>query len=359
MSNGEIMEILWPLDGDMLNGFDGMIENGKLKIVVEVSAPGDCAIYVNEVEAVYNEGTYTAKVALESYENTISIREKNMEFDKTITVYWLKNYTKKYRLSLDDNIWFLEDIARNCAKYKSIFENPYLQFYKRVHDIYGTKIHANIYYQTFGFNLSQMPDKFKNEWKHNSDWLKLTFHALQDTPDKPYLTATYDEVKRDCELVTNEIIRFAGKECLSPVTTLHWGEATVEGCRALRDCGFIALAGDFNIAEELPPVAYYFDMQTREHIYKRHIIKDMKENIIYTRLTMIIDCFKQENIVPFLDELKNDSLKSAYLDFCIHEQYFYPHYESYQPNYADKVLTVIKWATLNGYQSAFLNECIF
>lgn len=359
MSNSEIIRILAPLDGDMLNEFDGIIENGKLKINVKISAPEDCIIKVNGVHTIYNEGIYIANIVLENYENTINVKGTSPELNKTITVYWLKNYTKKYRFSLDDNIWFLKDIALNWNKYKSIFENPYLLLYKKAHDIYGTKIHVNIYYQTPGFNLSQMPDKFKDEWKYNSDWLKLTFHALQDTPDKPYLNATYDEIKRDCELVTNEIIRFAGKECLSPVTTLHWGEATVEGCRALRDSGFKALVGDFNIEDDLPPVSYYFDMQTRKRIFKRHIIKDIEENIIYTRLTMIVDCFKQEDIAPFLDEIKNDPLKSAYLDFCIHEQYFYPHYSSYQSNYAEKVMTAIKWAHKNGYKPSFLGDVVF
>jgi hypothetical protein len=359
MHNSETIKILSYMDGDMVNEFDGIVENGLLKIDIKISAPEHCDINVNGVKAIYNRGIYTANIALENYENKIIIKGIGIEYNKIITLYWLKNYTKKYRISLDDNIWFLEDIARNSSKYESIFENPYLQLYKNAHDIYGTKIHANIYYQTQGFKLSQMPDKFKAEWKYNSDWLKLTFHALQDTPDKPYLNATYDEIKRDCELVTNEIIRFAGKECLSPVTTLHWGEATVEGCRALRDSGFTALVGDFNIEIGLPPVAYYFDMETRERMFKRHVIKDIKENIIFSRLTMIVDCFKEEDIVPFLDEIKNNPLKSAYLDFCIHEQYFYPSYKSYQENYSDKVLTAIKWAVNNGYQAAFLNECIF
>jgi hypothetical protein len=359
MSNNEIIKILSHMDGDMLNEYDGIIADGKLQIELKISAGEDSIINVNGIEAIFDRGIYNARIALEEYENIIDIYEKKHNVNKTITLYWLKNYTKKYRMSLDDNIWFLKDIAEKCDKYKSIFDNPYLQLYKRVHDTYGTKIHVNIYYQTQGFNLTQMPDKFKDEWKHNSDWLKLSFHALQDKPDSPYLNASYDEFKRDCEKVINEIKRFAGEECLSLVTTLHWGEATVEGCRALRDVGYIALAGDFNISEDMPPVSYYFDMTAREHIFKRHILKDMKENIIFTRLTMIVNCFELENIVPFLDELKKNQLKSAYLDFCIHEQYFYPEYEGYQLNYADKVMTAIKWAYENGYQSAFLSECIF
>ena len=46
-------------------------------------------------------------------------------------------------------------------------------------------------------------------------------------------------------MVKEQIRRFAGDELMGPVTTLHWGEATVEGCRALRDSGYTALAGYF------------------------------------------------------------------------------------------------------------------
>ena len=43
----------------------------------------------------------------------------------------------------------------------------------------------------------------------------------------------------------------------------------------------------------------------------------------------------------------------------VHEQYFYPFYPAYQPDYRQKVLTAVKWAADNGYSPAFLEECVF
>ena len=83
-------------------------------------------------------------------------------------------------------------------------------------------MHINIYYQTDGFNVSQMSTKYKSEWKDSADWLRLSFHALQNDPDYPYLNSGYDELKRDCEKVNEQIRRFAGEEAMSKVTTLHW-----------------------------------------------------------------------------------------------------------------------------------------
>ena len=43
----------------------------------------------------------------------------------------------------------------------------------------------------------------------------------------------------------------------------------------------------------------------------------------------------------------------------IHEQYFHKDYIEYQPDFRQKVMTAVKWASDNGYKPAFLSECIF
>lgn len=140
---------------------------------------------------------------------------------------------KQYRFSLDDNILVFKDIAEN--DYSSIFENKYLNLLKSVHAKFGTKIQLNVYYETDGFNLSAMPDKYKAEWERVSDWLKLSFHAYSD--DERYAGCSYEKMKRDCELVQNEIIRFAGEKSLSHYTTLHYISCSREGVDAMIDCG--------------------------------------------------------------------------------------------------------------------------
>ena len=52
-------------------------------------------------------------------------------------------------------------------------------------------------------------------------------------------------------------------------------------------------------------------------------------------------------------------MKGAYIDLLIHEQYFYPFYSNYQPDYKEKVLTAVKWAADKGYEPAFLGDCVF
>jgi hypothetical protein len=113
------------------------------------------------------------------------------------------------------------------------------------------------------------------------------------------------------------------------------------------------------VDNNLPPCSYYLDVEKRRHINKRLIWRDNKERIIFVRCAIIIDVFKLENIVPFLDELKKDPHRSAYIDLLMHEQYFYTFYPSCQPDYRQKVLAAVKWAVNNGYEPAFLEECVF
>lgn len=347
-----------PIDGDMLNDYDGIIKDGFLIIKVKLRAPSNRKIKVNGMEAKFEDGIYSADINLKNYKNVIEVTDPGSGEKETINVFWLKHVVNNYRLSLDDNIWFLKDISKNAGKYKSIFENAYLNFLKQVHDTYGTKIHLNLFYQTEGFNLSQMTDKYKHEWKENAGWLRLSFHALQEFPDRIYIHAGYNELKKDCEMVKEQIRRFAGEELLDPVTTLHWGEATVEGCRALRDSGCTVLAGYFNF-DGPDTVSYYLDEEKRHHVNKRFIWKDNVEGIIFSRMALVINTLKLEQILPYLDSLRSDSHKPAYADLMIHEQYFHPDYKAYQPDFRQKVLTSVKWAADNGYKPAFLSECVF
>jgi hypothetical protein len=353
------IKFLSPVDGDMLNELDGKVNNGCLVTPVRIQASPGAKIKINSVDAKFSDNTFVTDVQLKDYKNIIEVVDENTGNSQIITVFWLKNYVNRYRLSLDDNIWFLRDISNNSNKYKSIFENPYINFLKQIHHTYGTKVHINIYYQTDGFNLSQMTTKYKSEWKDSADWLRLSFHALQNDPDYPYLNSGYDELKRDCEKVNEQIRRFAGEEVMSKVTTLHWGVATVEGSRALRDAGYVGQVSDFNIEDGVQTIAMYLDLEQTQHMRKRFLWRDNREGIIFSKASIIINSHKVDQIVPFLDELKRDPHKSAYMDLLIHEQYFYPFYKNYQPDFRQKVTTAIKWASDKGYKPAFLSECIF
>ncbi|MBX2923712.1 MAG: hypothetical protein KF746_16030 [Chitinophagaceae bacterium] len=350
------MAFLSPVDGDILHRYDGTMTENFLKTTVKVTAPAGSILTVNGVKTVYNNGIYTAEVTMQDFENVIELAEIKTKSKKRITVYWLKNLADKYRLSIDDAVWFLKDIQAHAEAYRSLFDNPFLGFLKQLHDAHGTKVHLNIFFQSDDFNLTQMTDKFKNEWRANADWLQLSFHAKAEFPDDPYKFAGYAQVKEECEDVIKEIRRFAGEELAASITTLHWGEVPVEVSRALRDAGYSTQLCDFNVDDGLPPCSYYLDILQRRHINKRFVWRDNREGIIFVKSSIIIDTKKQHEILPYLDRYEQQSRKPPYADLLIHEQYFYEHYHNYQPDYRQKVFTAVQWAEKNGYAPAFFYE---
>jgi hypothetical protein len=349
---------LSPIEGDMLHRHDGQRIKGHLKTLVKVSAPESAQLTINGVRVERNGSVFTAPVDLSNYKNTIvAVDDRGVK--SSVTVFWLKELADHYRLSIDDAVWFLKDIHVNRDQYKSLFENPFLKFLKSVHTAFGTKVHINIFYETEGFDLSQMTEKFKPEWKANADWLKLSFHAKAEFPDNPYRNAGYAQAKDECDAVIREIRRFAGDDSSTPITTLHWGEVPVEVSRALRDAGYMGQLCDFNVDDNLAPCSYYLTVPQRRHMLKRFVWRDNTEDIIFIKSSIILDTMKLNTILPHLDQYEKQGRKPPYVDLLIHEQYFYPYYKGYQPDYGEKVLTAVKWAVDNGYKPKFLSDCLF
>jgi hypothetical protein len=72
----------------------------------------------------------------------------------------------------------------------------------------------------------------------------------------------------------------------------------------------------------------------------------------------VIDTKKLSEIKPHLDQHEKNGHKPPFLDLQVHEQYFYPFYEAYQPDYRDRILAAVQWAEHNGYTPSFLSEAI-
>ena len=265
-------------------------------------------------------------------------------------------YDPRCRLSVDDCIWFLRDTALYAER--SIFENGFLGFWREMHGRCGLKVQFNVYYEDLdtGWTIAQMPDRFRDEWRANADWLRLTFHARTDKPDMPYVSAGYEEVARDCRQVTDEIIRFAGEEVLSACTTLHWGMATREGCLALRDNGIEALVGYFEMHDGGPWVAYYLDEERTQYLNTHDLWRDDETGLMFIKHDLVLNLYAADEIIPRLDAIYADSDQSEVLELMIHEQYFYPRFSGYQPDAAQKVRMAAEWASLKGYRPAFYED---
>ena len=348
------LRIVDPPDGAIMNRHDGKAGSGGLEIRVSGECPAGASVKVNGRPAEARDGRFSATVTLDKLENSVSASTGREE--SAVTILWDRQSFPRYRVSTDDNIWFFRDIWRNADRYKSVFDNPYLGFWRELHAKYGTKVHFNIYYETDGFNLSQFPVKYKPEWQHNRDWIRLTFHARANDPDRPYATAPASQLVNDYRLVTREIERFAGRELLSPVTTVHWGETTREGAIALRKEGIRIMPGYFRFENGSPQVSYYLNEAQVRYLTGRDYWKDTSTDIIFIRHDAVLNLIQADNVVKTLEQIASDPHQSEVMELMIHEQYFYPEYKAYEPDYRVRVERAVEWVTQKGYKPVFYSD---
>jgi hypothetical protein len=351
------LRITEPVDGAILNGRDGAESAEGLRITVRGRSRASGAVRINGVEAPVRDGSFHADLLLRETETKIRA-EAAGEASHAITVFRDRGSALRYRVSTDDNILFLKDIAQRAGVYRSIFDNAYLSFWREMHRKYGAKIQFNIYYETEGFNLSQMPDVFRKEWQDNASWIHLSFHARANDPDRPYVHATADQIRRDYRLVMQEIARFAGAEVQSPVTTVHWGATTLEATRALRAEGVRGLVGYFEESGDAPLVSYYLPLAAWRYLAGRDYWKDTREDIVFLRHDCVINLFAVDEVAPHLEKVAADPHQAGIMELMIHEQYFYPDYKSYEPDYRQRVERAIEWVARRGYQPVFYEDVL-
>lgn len=255
---------------------------------------------------------------------------------------------KTFCFTIDDNIRFIKELSESGAK--SLFDHPYPAMLRRLHERFGIKIQLNLFYRMEGFDLSQASDRYQKEWQDNADWLRLSFHSDRENV-RPYETANYHEVFGDCMAVHNEILRFAGPLSLAKTTTVHYCRTLPEGTRALADCGVKGLLGLFGTPEK-PVTSYSLDTPTADAIRQGEIVT--RDGVAFAAIEMIINSVKLENIRQTLALL----VSRETLRVMIHEQYFYPDYRAYQPDFEEKLNLVFSILQENGYQNRFFEDMI-
>lgn len=255
---------------------------------------------------------------------------------------------KSFCFTVDDNIRFLKEIAAGCPS--SIFDHPYLAMLSRLHRRFGVKIQLNLFLETDGFTLAEMSDAYAAQWAAASDWLKLSFHSRRENVC-PYAISDYGEVFTDCGAVHSQILRFASLDSLAKTTTVHYCQATAEGLQALADNGVTGLLGLFGASEQ-PRTSYGLCHEDAQRARNGEVVEI--DGMRHASIDMIINKVPLEELVPELIKL----LTRDALRVMIHEQYFYGDYPKYQPDFEEKLHTVIGFLCKNDYKSCFFEELI-
>jgi len=356
---------VYPTDGDMLTDAAGRrTEDGTLVIEAAVESDGQVTISGKPAEKGEN-GLWTAEIALKATAGEHVLTAQAGEEERKIRIFRLPHAGGKYALSVDDNIWWLAELTRDQPG--SIFDHPYLAVYKRAHEEFGAKVRLNLFYQVEGkavekygpFNLSMMTDRYKEEFRKNSDWLHLAFHSLQEEPGRPYLNSSYEEVFGDIQKVHDEVVRFAGGECWESATTVHFGECSPEGVRALQDQGIHALMGYIALNREgRPYVSYNLSPQKVTEAQRYGFWRDPESGMIYGKIDVVMNLYSPERIVEILTEEHEAHPQRGFVEIMIHEQYFHSDYRAYEPDYAERVFAGCRWCREHGYEGTFVEEAL-
>jgi hypothetical protein len=255
---------------------------------------------------------------------------------------------KQFIFTVDDNIRFFKELTQ--GSYHSIFDHPYLGVYWRLHQKHGLKVQLNLFYEMPDFNLSQMTDRYREEWQANADWLKLSFHSKLENA-YPYEHSGYDEVFSDCRDVHREILRFASPRSLAATTTVHCCRTTDEGIAALGDNGVRGLLGLYG-TEEKPRSSYQSTPVEGDRIRRGEIA--VRDGMAYAGIDIVLNSFSKEEILAKLSALTAREL----IKVMIHEQYFYADYRAYQPDFEEKLDATFAYLRENRFQSVFYEEVL-
>ena len=251
---------------------------------------------------------------------------------------------KIYHCGLDDTIIVLEEINQKADQLDSIFDVEQLAIIKQFHQQYGAKFTLYLFYELLdGFNLSQMTDKFAAEWKANSDWLKLSFHAKTRKPSIVdyylYFDSDYKTALEDFKMIKKEILRFAGQECWDNYPRTHFGSGNKETVRAWQDCG---IGGLFYAPRGLPSM--YFDDEKLKEIWEKDFWYDSDVDMLYITTNIMLPCHTVDEVKEDLVAAKDRKILEIFADdYNIVEL-------------KEHMETAISWASQNGYKPAFHEE---
>jgi hypothetical protein len=346
-----------PFHGAVLNRRHGRQGDDGLVITVTGQAPLRDRVTINGSPARRVGVRFISEIMLCQKETEIVAvsQGKFGRHEHRVRVIWDKHSEPRYRFSIDDNSFFLRDIAGK--NYSSLFDCFYLQGLRDLHARYGARFVLNIYYTTEdGFELSQFPDRYKSQWRDNSDWLKLAFHAYANEPARPYQYAPASKLIADLKKVAEQIVRFAGEQMYSPPTVIHWGMVQPSALKPLYDNGVRVLSGYFRRSRGGWDVNYLLDDARSEYMSRHDALMDFDSGIVFSRVDIVCNSTPIDHIVPTLEPLTKDTNQAEIMDLFTHEQYFWPFYSNYIPDHFKRLDTAIRWVTERGYKPVFFHE---
>ena len=363
-----MLEITSLRNGAVLNHRNGTETEDALEIKVEGVTTSQAEVKVNGIPAAKFDRLFSASVRLTKKVNRILVESSDAFGERTqsITVVWDKKSTPRYSFFFDDCSFFLRAIAQ--SRPKSIFEEMFLRRLRSIHGKYGTKFTLNLFFHDdhHNFSISDFPVDYKAEFSANSDWLKMSFHAKSEFPDRPYQSSDSATLAADYDRVYHEVCRFAGADSFIAPNVIHWSMTNPENFPVLKDRGVRCLTGAFlggvsHIGEkhtlEVTDIGYHYEKDVAQYIKKAHCYYDRRFDLLLCDNLLCCNYLDIEDIRNCFQELKANPRDT--ISLMSHEQYSYPDYFNYIPDHLDRIEEACRLATEAGYRPIWLAQGLF
>lgn len=354
--------------GAVVNAADGVESENGLTLQVEGLAEPGALVRVNDVRADLVGRLFRAPVTLTRQFNDIVVtsRDKHGDSERRIRVVWDRQSFKRYNYFIDDNAFFLTDIARQgCG---SLFDHFYLGFLRRMHQEYGTKFTLNLFYHNdhHDFTITDFPDRYKGEWQDNADWLKLSFHAHSEFPDRPYPQPDGRPLAADYDRMRAEVTRFAGEGVFYPPVVIHWAMVHPRALHVLVERGVKVLTGGF-IGERAPAhepdiqfrtadIGYFQDTETALYLESKGVLYDVEQGLAFSKTVFCANRVPLKDVLPKMEAACHSPFYRETLSLATHEQYSFRYYSNYIPDHHERIETALRYVTEQGYRPILFND---
>ena len=366
-----MLEITNIRNGAVLNNSHGCETENYLEVQLNGIADPMSEVRINGELAQRHDRVFSLPVRLSEKINEITVTARNKfgRFSQDITVVWDKKSFKRYNFFIDDNIFFLAEIAKELPA--SLFDHFYLKELREMHRKYGTKFTLNCFYNNdhFPFTLDAFPDRYKSEWLENSDWLKLSFHAYSEFPDRPYQRAVAEKLAADYDLVKNEIVRFAGEKTFISPTVIHWAMAMPDVFHVLKERGVKTLSGQYissrtfvgeNVAKNpFSDIGYFYEQDVSHYMACAREFYDPDFDLFLVKGSVTCNLDAKDTIVKKLTETDQIECGSKSIGMATHEQYSFKFYHNYIPDHFERMDLACKTLSELGYSPVFFSEGIY
>ena len=377
-----MLKITYPRHGAILNRNQGQETAEALSITVTGASTSAAPVLVNGVTAKRQGQTFSANVDLKAKFNTITAtsEDNGKPCSQEIRVLWDKKSFPRFNFFIDDHSFFLTDIAKERPA--SLFDHFYLKGLRDIHRKLGTKFTLNLFYRNdhHPFELKDFPDCYRQEWLDNRDWLRLSFHAYSEFPDRPYTDPDPTKLMEDFALLKKEITRFAGAETFIQPVVIHWAVTSREGVLALAKNGMSAFytgirgvseACEKAIAKGLNPVdavteidrsaisdiSYFRTMDDAIYLYCYKKLYDFDIGaIFFSGTNTCCNLYTKEQIAANLKLAFNAPFGNETFSLATHEQYTFTYYKNYIPDHLERIELAARLTTEHGAKPVYFAE---